>query len=120
VHALLRQYRASAGAGAGANALLVAQGSVGSDLDGDTVLLGNPDMGAAYLSAALGAQRLEVWSAQRFAGFPSTDPQFDEKALMLERVSYAESVQLAALGALRVRLRVRSLVRQSRAPSRCR
>lgn len=95
--ALDEQARARVG-GTGA-AVVVTQGFIAADDDGDTVLLGRggSDTSAAYLAAAIGAASLEIWTD--VPGLFTADPRLVADARLLRRVSYAEAEAMGALGA---------------------
>jgi diaminopimelate decarboxylase/aspartate kinase len=79
--------------------LVITQGFIGSDRHGETVLFGRggSDSSAAFLSAALGAQRCELWSD--VPGLFSADPRLVPQARLLRRLDYDEAQELASMGA---------------------
>lgn len=79
--------------------VIVTQGFIASDENGDTVLLGRggSDASAAYLAAAFDAKRLEIWSD--VPGLFTADPRHVPSARMLRRVGYAEAEAMGSLGA---------------------
>ncbi len=79
--------------------ILVTQGFIARDEEGDTVLLGRggSDTSAAYLASMLGAIRLEIWTD--VPGLFTTNPRDVSTARRLQEVSWAEAEALATLGA---------------------
>ena len=81
------------------NPVLVTQGFVARNQDGDTTLLGRggSDTSAALLAGRLSASRLEIWTD--VPGLFSADPRLIEDARLLFEVDYAEALEMAASGA---------------------
>lgn len=79
--------------------VIVAQGFIASDDNGETVLLGRggSDTSAAYFAASVGAERLEIWTD--VPGIFTTNPRDADSARLLERVGYEEALTMASLGA---------------------
>jgi diaminopimelate decarboxylase/aspartate kinase len=79
--------------------LLVTQGFIASDEDGQTVLLGRggSDTSAAYLAAKLGAVRLEIWTD--VPGMFSANPRATPTARLLRTLHYDEAQEIATSGA---------------------
>ena len=77
----------------------VVTGFVGGTGDGRTTVLGRggSDYTAAVLGAALGADRVEIWSD--VDGILSADPHLVNEAFTLEHLSYDEALALACGGA---------------------
>jgi diaminopimelate decarboxylase/aspartate kinase len=79
--------------------IIVTQGFIASDSNGDTVLLGRggSDTSAAYLAAKLRAQRLEIWTD--VPGMFSADPRSTPTARLLRALHYDEAQEIATSGA---------------------
>jgi aspartate kinase len=77
----------------------VVTGFVGGTAEGRTTVLGRggSDYSAAILGAALGADRVEIWTD--VDGILSADPHLVAAAFTLERLSYSEALTLARAGA---------------------
>ncbi|HEX2394211.1 MAG TPA: bifunctional aspartate kinase/homoserine dehydrogenase I, partial [Bacteroidales bacterium] len=58
---------------------------------------GGSDYTAAIISAALGVERLEIWT--NVDGFMTADPKKVQKALAIEYLSYSEAMELSHFGA---------------------
>ena len=80
-------------------AIVVTQGFIASDDDGNTVLLGRggSDTSAAYLAAKLRAQRLEIWTD--VPGMFSANPRLTPTARLLRALHYDEAQEIATSGA---------------------
>lgn len=98
--------------------IVVTQGFVARDGDGDTVLLGRggSDTSAAYFAALIDAERLEIWTD--VPGLFTADPRVVRDARLLRQVSYAEAEALGALGAKVLHPRSIEPVREHRIPIR--
>jgi diaminopimelate decarboxylase/aspartate kinase len=96
--------------------ILITQGFIASDEDGNTVLLGRggSDTSAAYLAAKLRAQRLEIWTD--VPGMFSADPRFTPTARLLRALHYDEAQEIATSGAKVLHPRCILPVRQYRIP----
>ena len=96
--------------------ILITQGFIASDEDGNTVLLGRggSDTSAAYLAAKLRAQRLEIWTD--VPGMFSADPRFTPSARLLRALHYDEAQEIATSGAKVLHPRCILPVRQYRIP----
>ena len=79
--------------------VIVTQGFIASDHDGNTVLLGRggSDTSAAYLAAKLRAQRLEIWTD--VPGMFSANPRATPTARLLRALHYDEAQEIATSGA---------------------
>ena len=79
--------------------VIVTQGFIASDDDGNTVLLGRggSDTSAAYLAAKLRAQRLEIWTD--VPGMFSANPRATPTARLLRALHYDEAQEIATSGA---------------------
>jgi diaminopimelate decarboxylase/aspartate kinase len=79
--------------------VIVTQGFIASNEDGDTVLLGRggSDTSAAYLAAKLAAQRLEIWTD--VPGMFSANPRDVPTARLLRALHYDEAQEIASNGA---------------------
>ena len=79
--------------------VVVTQGFIARDEAGRTVLLGRggSDTSAAWIAAALGARRLEIWTD--VPGMFSANPRIIPSARLLRRLSFEEAQEIAATGA---------------------
>ncbi|MBV9724814.1 MAG: bifunctional aspartate kinase/diaminopimelate decarboxylase, partial [Gammaproteobacteria bacterium] len=79
--------------------LIITQGFIASDEEGQTVLLGRggSDTSAAYLAAKLSAQRLEIWTD--VPGLFSANPRATPSARLLRTLHYDEAQEIATSGA---------------------
>jgi bifunctional diaminopimelate decarboxylase / aspartate kinase len=79
--------------------LLITQGFIASDEEGNTVLLGRggSDTSAAYLAAKLAAERLEIWTD--VPGMFSANPRATPTARLLRTLHYDEAQEIATSGA---------------------
>ncbi len=84
---------------AGASSVVLTQGFIARNRDGDTVLIGRggSDTSAAYLAVKLGAERLEIWTD--VPGLFSADPRQVPDAHLLAQLAYDEAQELATMGA---------------------
>jgi diaminopimelate decarboxylase/aspartate kinase len=96
--------------------LVVTQGFIASDDDGNTVLLGRggSDTSAAYLAAKLRAQRLEIWTD--VPGLFSANPRATPNARLLRALHYDEAQEIATSGAKVLHPRCILPARQYRIP----
>ena len=78
---------------------VVTQGFIGSDASGRTTLLGRggSDYSASLLGAALGAERIEIWTD--VDGVLTANPEIVPEARRLRGLSFAEASELAYFGA---------------------
>lgn len=79
--------------------VVVTQGFIARDREGDTVLLGRggSDTAAAYLAAKVGARRLEIWTD--VPGLFSCNPRLVPAARFIAGMGYDEAESLAGFGA---------------------
>jgi bifunctional diaminopimelate decarboxylase / aspartate kinase len=79
--------------------VVITQGFIASDEQGQTVLLGRggSDTSAAYLAAKLSAQRLEIWTD--VPGMFSANPRTTPTARLLRTLHYDEAQEIATSGA---------------------
>ena len=79
--------------------IAVTQGFVGSTVDGRPTTLGRggSDYTATLLGAALGAERVEIWTD--VSGLMTADPRIVPSARTLSAASYEEAAELATFGA---------------------
>jgi aspartate kinase len=79
--------------------VLVTQGFIGSDQDGNTTTLGRggSDFTAALLAEALDAETCEIWTD--VIGVYTTDPRITATARPLPELSFEEAAEMATFGA---------------------
>jgi aspartate kinase len=79
--------------------VLVTQGFIGSDSDGNTTTLGRggSDFTAALLAEALDAETCEIWTD--VIGVYTTDPRITAAARPLPELSFEEAAEMATFGA---------------------
>ncbi|MBI2213910.1 MAG: bifunctional aspartate kinase/diaminopimelate decarboxylase [Acidobacteria bacterium] len=79
--------------------LLVTQGFIASNANGETVILGRggSDTSASYFGAKLSARRVEIWTD--VPGMFSADPRVVPDARLLEHLDYDEAQEIATTGA---------------------
>jgi aspartate kinase len=79
--------------------IYVTQGFIGSDLEGNTTILGRggSDYSAALFAEGLNASVLEIWTD--VAGVATTDPRLCPSARIIPELSYAEASEMAQYGA---------------------
>jgi diaminopimelate decarboxylase/aspartate kinase len=96
--------------------IVVTQGFIASDADGNTVLLGRggSDTSAAYFAAMLSAARLEIWTD--VPGMFSANPRSTPTARLLRALHYDEAQEIASNGAKVLHPRCILPVRQYRIP----
>jgi len=78
--------------------VILTQGFIARNEDGDSVLLGRggSDTSAAYFAARLGARRLEIWTD--VPGMFTADPRVVPSARLLAALRYDEAQELASAG----------------------
>ena len=96
--------------------VIVTQGFIASNAEGDTVLLGRggSDTSAAYLAAKLRAARLEIWTD--VPGMFSANPRSTPTARLLRALHYDEAQEIASNGAKVLHPRCILPARQYRIP----
>lgn len=96
--------------------VVITQGFIASDEEGNTVLLGRggSDTSAAYLAAKLGARRLEIWTD--VPGMFSANPRTTPTARLLRALHYDEAQEIATSGAKVLHPRCILPARQYRIP----
>lgn len=79
--------------------VVLTQGFIASDAEGNTVLLGRggSDTSGAYLAAKLRARRLEIWTD--VPGMFSANPRLVPSARLLRSLHYDEAQEIASNGA---------------------
>ncbi|RYZ62231.1 MAG: aspartate kinase, partial [Proteobacteria bacterium] len=79
--------------------VVITQGFIASNEDGETVLLGRggSDTSGAYLAAKLSARRLEIWTD--VPGMFSANPKSTPAARLLRELHYDEAQEIASSGA---------------------
>ncbi len=79
--------------------VILSQGFIASDAEGNTVLLGRggSDTSGAYFAAKLGARRLEIWTD--VPGMFSANPKGVPNARLLRQRHYDEAQEIASSGA---------------------
>lgn len=90
---------AKANALIGGAQVVLTQGFIARDAEGDTVLLGRggSDTSGALFACQLAADRLEIWTDVH--GCFTTDPRQLPEARLIRRLGYREAQELAAMGA---------------------
>jgi aspartate kinase len=81
------------------NRVAVAQGFIGATPDGVTTTIGRggSDFSAAVVGAALGAERIEIWTD--VDGLMTADPRIVADARRIRVISFAEAAELSYFGA---------------------
>lgn len=79
--------------------MYVTQGFIGSDLQGNTTILGRggSDFSAALFAEGVSASTLEIWTD--VAGVATTDPRLVPQARIIPELSYSEAGEMAQYGA---------------------
>lgn len=79
--------------------VVITQGFIGSDLQGETTTLGRggSDYSAALLAEALAADTLEIWTD--VPGIYTTDPRIASAAHAIDELSFVEASEMANFGA---------------------
>jgi diaminopimelate decarboxylase/aspartate kinase len=98
------------------NQVVITQGFIAANAEGDTVLLGRggSDTSAAYFAAKLGAARLEIWTD--VPGLFSANPRAVPNARLLRALHYDEAQEIASNGAKVLHPRCVMPVRQYKIP----
>jgi len=96
--------------------VVITQGFIASDDDGNTVLLGRggSDTSGAYFAAKIRAQRLEIWTD--VPGMFSANPRSTPTARLLRNLHYDEAQEIATSGAKVLHPRCILPARQYRIP----
>jgi bifunctional diaminopimelate decarboxylase / aspartate kinase len=96
----------------GVHGVIVTQGFIAANAEGDTVLLGRggSDTSGAYLAAKLAAVRLEIWTD--VPGMFSANPRDVPAARLLRALHYDEAQEIASNGAKVLHPRCISPLRQ--------
>lgn len=83
---------------AGMSGIILTQGFIARNPNGEDVLLGRggSDTSAAYFAAKLGAKRLEIWTD--VAGVFTADPRIVSGARLLNELRYDEIQEIASMG----------------------
>jgi len=78
--------------------VILSQGFIARNTDGETVLLGRggSDTSGAYLAGRLEARRLEIWTDA--PGFFSADPKAVPSARLIKSLHYREAQEIASAG----------------------
>ena len=98
------------------NGIVLTQGFIARNEDGDTVLLGRggSDTTGSYLASKLEALRLEIWTD--VPGFFSADPKAVPSARLIRTLHYQEAQEIASAGGGILHPRSISPVRSSGIP----
>ncbi len=101
---------------AGLAPIVITQGFIARDAEGNTVLLGRggSDTSGAYLAAKLRARRLEIWTD--VPGMFSANPRSTPTARLLRSLHYDEAQEIATSGAKVLHPRCILPARQYRIP----
>lgn len=77
----------------------VTQGFIGSDMQGNTTILGRggSDYSAALFAEGVSATTLEIWTD--VAGVATTDPRMVPQAKIIPELTYSEAAEMAQYGA---------------------
>lgn len=96
--------------------IVLTQGFIARNRDGDTVLLGRggSDTSAAYLAARLSARRLEIWTD--VPGMFSANPRAVPSARLLRSLHYFEAQEISSMGSKVLHPRCIPPVRRSGIP----
>ncbi len=99
-----------------AEGIVLTQGFIARNADGDTVLLGRggSDTTGSYLASKLDAHRLEIWTD--VPGFFSADPRTVPSARLIRSLHYQEAQEIASAGGGILHPRSISPVRRSGIP----
>lgn len=97
-------------------AVVVTQGFIARNSEGETVLLGRggSDTSAAYFASMLTAERLEIWTD--VPGMFSADPRIEPSARLLIALHYDEAQELASAGSRVLHPRCLSPLRRAQIP----
>jgi aspartate kinase len=81
------------------DSVIVTQGFVGQDNEGNTTTLGRggSDYSAALLAEALGVDNLSIWTD--VVGIFTTDPRITDQARSINEISFGEAAEMATFGA---------------------
>ena len=84
---------------AGDSGVVLTQGFIARNRQGETCLLGRggSDISAALVAELLGARELQIWSDVH--GLFTADPRLVPMARLIRRIGYREAQELAAMGA---------------------
>ena len=79
--------------------VIVTQGFIGEDVNGNTTTLGRggSDYSAALLAEALNADNLAIWTDVE--GIFTTDPRITDQARAITEISFGEAAEMATFGA---------------------
>lgn len=79
--------------------IYVTQGFIGSDIQGNTTILGRggSDYSAALFAEGVSANVLEIWTD--VAGVATTDPRMVKEAKIIPELTYSEAAEMAQYGA---------------------
>lgn len=79
--------------------VIVTQGFIGSDSEGNTTTLGRggSDYSAALLAEAVQASNLSIWTD--VVGIFTTDPRITDQARSINEISFGEAAEMATFGA---------------------
>jgi diaminopimelate decarboxylase/aspartate kinase len=97
-------------------AVVVTQGFIARNREGQTVLLGRggSDTSASYFAARLKAERCEIWTD--VPGLFTADPTLVSSARLLRALDYDEAQEIAAMGAKVLHPRTVAPLRRGRIP----
>jgi diaminopimelate decarboxylase/aspartate kinase len=100
----------------GGSEVVVTQGFIARNADGETVLLGRggSDVSAAYFATKLGAARCEIWTD--VPGMYTANPRQVPTARLLRSLDYVEAQEIASAGAKVLHPRTIAPVRAHKIP----
>jgi len=96
--------------------VVITQGFLARDVDGETVVLGRggSDTAAAYFASRIGAKRVEIWTD--VPGLFTANPRKVPNARLIRRLTYDEAETLATMGAAALHPRSIRPVREAGIP----
>lgn len=101
-----------------ADDVIITQGFIASNSKDETVLIGRggSDVSAAYFASKLNAQECQIWTD--VPGMFTANPNITPNARLIQRLSYVEAQEIAAMGAKVLHPRTMNPVRKANIPLR--